>query len=370
MSGQAPGDRFIGLMSGTSQDAIDAVLAQFPPDGAPRILGMCSAPLTDDLRHRLDALQRPGGGDLDEALRLHHELGERFARCSLELLRLCNVDRSAVRAIGSHGQTVRHDPAGQSPHSLQIGNAALIAARTGIPTVADFRSGDIAAGGQGAPLAPAFHCAMLAAPGVRRAILNLGGMANVTVLGPVTRGWDTGPGNVLLDAWAARHLRQPYDRHGQLAQSGAVDPGLLHTLLEHPFIAHPAPKSTGREDFNLQWLDHVLASFPGRSVADVQATLAEFTAACVQRALADSAPLDELLLCGGGVNNTDLVGRIARRLPGMTVDTTQRTGLDPQWVEALAFAWLAQQRIEEHALDLRTITGAARPVVLGCVYLP
>lgn len=365
-----PGDRFIGLMSGTSQDAIDAVLARFPPDGAPQILGTRSEPLTDGLRRQLDALQRPGGCDLDEALRLHQELGERFARCALELLRSCNVGASAVRAIGSHGQTVRHDPAGRSPHSLQIGNAALIAARTGIPTVADFRSGDIAAGGQGAPLAPAFHRATLAAPGVRRVIVNLGGMANVTVLGAVTRGWDTGPGNVLLDAWAERHLKQPYDRHGQLAQSGTVDAAVLGALLSHPFVTRPAPKSTGREDFNLQWLDRVLASFPGPSVADVQATLAEFTAACVQQALADSAPLDELLLCGGGVNNTDLVARIARRLPGVTVDTTQRAGIDPQWVEALAFAWLAQQRIEERALDLRSITGAARPVVLGCVYLP
>jgi anhydro-N-acetylmuramic acid kinase len=357
-------------MSGTSQDAIDAVLAQFPPNGAPRILGTCSEALTDGLRRRLDALQRPGGGDLDEALRLHQELGERFAGCALELMRSCKVDRRAVRAIGSHGQTVRHDPAGRSPHSLQTGNAALIAARTGIPTVTDFRSGDIAAGGQGAPLAPAFHRAVLAARGIRRAILNLGGMANVTLLESTTRGWDTGPGNVLLDAWVERHLRQPYDRHGQLAQSGAVDHALLGALLTHPFIARPAPKSTGREDFNLQWLDQVLGSFPGRSVADVQATLAEFTAACVQQALADSAPFDELLLCGGGVNNTDLVGRIARRLPGITVDTTQRAGIDPQWIEALAFAWLAQQRIEERALDLRTITGSARPVVLGCLYLP
>lgn len=364
------GDRFIGLMSGTSQDAVDAILAQFPPDGTPEVIGTSSDALPAGLRRRLDALQRPGGGDLNEALRLHQEVGERFSDCALGLLRSCQVKRSTVRAIGSHGQTVRHNPLGPTPFSLQIGNAALIAARTGIPTVADFRSGDIAAGGQGAPLAPAFHRAVLAAPGVRRAILNLGGMANVTLLESTTRGWDTGPGNVLLDAWAERHLRQPYDQCGQLAKSGVVDRPLLDALLTHPFVTRPAPKSTGREDFNLPWLDSVLDRFPGRSVADVQATLAEFTAACVQQALADSAPIDELLLCGGGVNNTDLVARIQRRLPQTTIDTTHRGGIDPQWVEALAFAWLAKQRIEERTVDLRTITGATRPAILGCVYLP
>ena len=357
-------------MSGTSQDAIDAVLADFPADAYPQIIGTHSAALTDDLRRRLDALQQPGGGSLDEALRLHHELGEHFAQCVLQLLRSSKVDASSVRAVGSHGQTVRHNPGAAAPHSLQIGNAALIAARTGIPTVADFRSGDIAAGGQGAPLAPAFHRAMLAGRGVRRAILNLGGMANITVLGSVTHGWDTGPGNVLLDAWAKRHLRRPYDAQGQLAGSGSVDAALLDALLMHPFVARSAPKSTGREDFNLPWLDAVLARLPGRCIADVQATLAEFTAACVAQALSDVGPLDEVLLCGGGVKNADLVARIARRLPQVTVDTTLRAGLDPQWVEALAFAWLAQQRLTENALDLSTITGAARPVVLGCVYLP
>ncbi len=365
-----PAELFIGLMSGTSQDAIDGVLAEFPQDGQPRIVATHSAALADDLRHQLDALQRPGGGDLDLALRLHHELGHRFADCALHLLSTAGIGAEAVCAIGSHGQTIRHRPEGPAPCSLQIGNAALIAVRTGIPTVADFRSVDLAAGGQGAPLAPAFHQAAFNSTERRRAVLNLGGMANVSLLGADTSGWDVGPGNVLLDAWAARHLGQPYDTDGRFARAGTVDATLLAALLTHPFIARPPPKSTGREDFNLHWLDTLLAGLPNLRPTDVQATLAEFTAATVALALTGRGDIEELLICGGGARNTDLVGRIARRLPALLVGTTSGAGIDPQWVEALAFAWLARQRVHETALDLRSITGARRPVILGCVYLP
>lgn len=363
---------FIGLMSGTSQDAVDGVLAEFPANEPPRIIASQISAIPTDLRAELDALQNPGGGDLDRALALHHRVGSHFADCALSLLSAAGVLASAVRAIGSHGQTVRHAPNGPAPHSLQIGDAALIAGRTGIATVADFRSADIAAGGQGAPLAPAFH---QVAFGDRRyrAVLNLGGMANVSLLataGAHPKGWDVGPGNVLLDAWAARHLGQPYDADGQFASAGTVSADLLSALLAHPFIARPAPKSTGREDFNLPWLDRVLAEFSPIGLSDVQATLAEFTAASVALALADQARIEELLVCGGGVRNVDLMGRIARRLPTINVCSTSRAGVDPQWVEALAFAWLARQRVHEQALDLRTITGARRPMILGCVYLP
>lgn len=361
---------FIGLMSGTSQDAIDGVLAEFPADGQPRIIATDSVTLADSLRCRLDALQRPEGGDINLALQLHHELGHHFADCALRLLSESGIPAQAVRAIGSHGQTVRHAPDGAAPHSLQIGNAALIAVRTGIPTVADFRSIDIAAGGQGAPLAPAFHQAAFGTTARRRAVLNLGGMANVSLLGADVSGWDVGPGNVLLDAWAARHLGQPYDADGQFASTGTVDTRLLAALLAHPFIARPPPKSTGREDFNPHWLDTLLAGFPNLRPVDVQATLAEFTAASVALALVGQREIEELLICGGGARNIDLVGRIARRLPALVVGTTSRAGVDPQWVEALAFAWLARQRVHETALDLRRITGARRPVILGCVYLP
>lgn len=365
-----PPDRFIGLMSGTSQDAIDGVLATFPDALQPQTLATFSLPLPNTLRRRLDALQTVGGGHLDEALALHQELGERFADCALELLRCAGIEAKSVRAIGSHGQTVRHNPHGPAPYSLQLGNAALIASRTGIPTVADFRSGDMASGGQGAPLAPAFHQAVLSDSRQRRAVLNLGGMANLTLLGTPTRGWDVGPGNVLLDAWIARHRGVAFDADGQWARSGRVDHSLLAALLAHPFIERAAPKSTGREDFNLTWLDTVLDRFPTVDDVDIQATLAEFTAASVSGALKDELPLDELLICGGGVRNSDLVDRIARRLSEVAVASTQSAGVDPQWVEALTFAWLAKQRVDEKPLNLQSITGSRRAVIPGCVYLP
>lgn len=369
---RAPRELFIGLMSGTSQDAVDGVLAEFAQGHVPHLIASHSVALPAQLRAELDALQAPGGGALDHALSLHHEIGCRFAECTLELLALAGLPAKAVRAIGSHGQTVRHAPNGAAPHSLQIGNPALIAIRTGIATVADFRSSDIAAGGQGAPLAPAFH--NVAFGGQRaRAVLNLGGMANISILGGAGRrvlGWDVGPANALLDAWAQRHLRQPYDANGRFAASGDVNAALLEALLAHPYLARPAPKSTGREDFNISWLDSVLAAFSGLAPASVQATLAEFTAACAELALADHPAVVELLVCGGGVANLDLMRRLAARIPRVAVASTAEAGVDPRWVEALAFAWLARLRVHEQALDLGTITGARRPVVLGCVYLP
>lgn len=370
MSGPSA-ERYIGLMSGTSQDAIDGVLAEFDAAGKNhRLLAVHRLPLADALRRRLDRLQS-GGGDLELTVALHHELGERFADCAQQLLGAAG--KNAVRAVGCHGQTVRHDPNGAAPHSLQLGNAARIAARCGIAVVADFRNSDIAVGGQGAPLAPAFHQAAFARTETRRAVLNLGGMANVSLLGSddaKVRGWDTGPGNVLLDGWAQRHLGRPYDDEGNLARRGRVDAALLDALLAHPFITRPPPKSTGRETFNLAWVDALLATRAPLPTADVQATLAEFTAASVAINLQAHRTVQELLVCGGGVFNGDLMARIARRLPWLAVRSTAEAGVDPQQVEALTFAWLARQRMHEQALDLRTVTGARRPAILGCVYLP
>ncbi|GAB4351687.1 MAG: hypothetical protein Kow0073_06980 [Immundisolibacter sp.] len=239
--------------------------------------------------------------------------------------------------------------------------------------VADFRNGDIAVGGQGAPLAPAFHQAVFGQAGTRRAVLNLGGMANLSLLdsdGTTVRGWDTGPGNVLLDGWAQRHLGRPYDEGGRFARSGHVHEPLLDALLAHPFITRPPPKSTGRETFNLAYVDALLAKLPPLPAADVQATLAEFTAASVAVNLKTHRSVQQLLVCGGGIRNEDLMSRLARHLPWLTVSSTADAGVAPQHVEALAFAWLARQRMHEQALDLRAVTGAQRPAILGCVYLP
>jgi anhydro-N-acetylmuramic acid kinase len=366
-----PAELYIGLMSGTSQDAIDGVLAEFDATGRNhRLLAVHRLPLAEALRRRLDQLQA-GDGDLELAVALHHELGERFADCAVQLLPAAG--ENPVKAIGSHGQTVRHAPNSAAPHSLQLGNAARIAARCGVAVVADFRNSDIAVGGQGAPLAPAFHQAAFGGAGTRRAVLNLGGMANVSLLNPgdtAIRGWDTGPGNVLLDGWAQRHLGRPYDDDGNLARRGRVHEAFLDALLAHPFITRPPPKSTGRDTFNLAWVDALLAGLAPLPAADVQATLAEFTAASVAINLQAHRTVQELLVCGGGVFNGDLMARIARRLPWLAVRSTAEAGVDPQHVEALAFAWLARQRMHEQALDLRTVTGAQRPAVLGCVYLP
>ena len=364
---------YIGLMSGTSQDAIDGVLAEFDASGQThRLLAWHSQPLDEGLRRQLDDLQVGGArGELALAVQLHHQLGERFAECALSLMD--TAGRRPVRAIGSHGQTVRHAPGGAAPHSLQLGNPALIAARCGAAVVSDFRNSDIAVGGQGAPLAPAFHQAAFALTQAERAVLNLGGMANVSLLGSAghpVRGWDTGPANVLLDGWASRHLGRNYDHNGQFARGGHVNDALLDALLAHPFIDRAPPKSTGREMFNLAWLDTVLSGLPPLPPADVQATLAEFTAVSVATNLRQHRSLRDVLVCGGGVRNVDLMERIARQLPWLKVRSTADEGIDPQHVEALAFAWLARQRIHEAALDLRHLTGAHRPAVLGCVYLP
>lgn len=368
---EPPAELYIGLMSGTSQDAIDGVLAEFDATGRNhRLLAAHSLPLAETLRQRLDRLQF-GGGDLELAITLHHELGEQFACCALQLL--AAAGENPVKAIGSHGQTVRHDPNGAVPYSLQLGNAARIAARCRVAVVADFRNGDIAVGGQGAPLAPAFHQAAFGQTGTQRAVLNLGGMANVSLLdsdGATVRGWDTGPGNVLLDGWARRHLDRPYDDDGNFARRGRVHEALLDALLAHPFITRPPPKSTGRETFNLASVDALLARFAPLPAADVQATLAEFTAASVAVNLQTHRSVQQLLVCGGGVRNGDLMARIARHLPWLAVSSTADAGVAPQHVEALAFAWLARQRMHEQALDLRAVTGAHRPAILGCVYLP
>lgn len=365
---------YIGLMSGTSLDAVDAVLVDFA--GGLRLAGTHTVPLTPELRSRLAALCRGGPDDIERMGRLDVEMGELFAQAALGVLSSSEHAASEIRAIGSHGQTIRHRPLASPGFSLQIGDPNVIAERTGIAVVADFRRRDMAAGGQGAPLVPAFHAAVFGHPARNRIILNLGGIANITVLPAgnpdAVSGFDTGPANLLMDGWSMACRGLAYDAGGEWAASGDISMHLLNRLLTHPFLSLPAPKSTGREDFNLEWLRAELDGLAERlSDADVQATLLELTADTVAQSIAglELEPGD-LFLCGGGAYNTALWHRLASRLPNWVMASTSALGLAPGWVEATAFAWLARQRVERRPGNLPAVTGAKGERVLGGLYVP
>ena len=358
-------ERYVGLMSGTSLDGVDAVLAEFGPASLPRLLRTHYLPYPDALRAELLALNAPQADELHRAAVAGNALARLYADAVQAVL-----GADTARAIGCHGQTLRHRPA--DGYTLQVGNAALLAELTGVTVVADFRSRDIAAGGQGAPLVPAFHARALAHPEVHRVIANIGGIANLTDLPPggTVRGWDTGPGNLLMDAWIQRHQGVRYDRDGAWAARGRVDAGLFGALMRHPYLREPPPKSAGREQFNLEALDALLAGL-GREVApqDVQATLLEFTAASLAEAVEQQCPgAGELYVCGGGAHNAALMRRLATLLPGVRLDTTAALGIDPDWMEALAFAWLARQTLHGEAGNLPAVTGARGERILGAIY--
>ena len=367
-------DYYIGLMSGTSMDAIDAVLVDLQSQ-TPILIASHSQAISASLRERLLVLAEDRSTfSLDDYGTLDSELGVQFARAVLDLLDRARIPNTQVRAIGSHGQTVRHRPDGPNPFSLQIGDPNRIAALTGITTVADFRRRDLALGGQGAPLVPAFHHFCLRHQGESRVVLNLGGMANLTTLpqdpdAPVL-GFDTGPGNVLLDAWHRQHRDAPFDEGGAWAASGTVIKPLLQQLLRHPFFAQEPPKSTGREQFCMAWLEEELARYSKSCEAvDVHATLAALTAESVAEAVgAHAAGCQTLLVCGGGVHNADLLARLTKALPKIKVSSTAEQGLDPDWVEAMAFAWLAQQTLAGQPGNLPSVTGASAACVLGGIY--
>jgi anhydro-N-acetylmuramic acid kinase len=360
---------FLGLISGTSVDGIDAALVRFAP--RLEIAAARTFPLSDALAAEvLRVSQSDAHLSLDDLGRLDTRLGEAFAAAADALVRDAGIAKADIAAIGSHGQTLRHAPSGEAPFTMQVGDAAVIAERTGLATVADFRRRDVAAGGQGAPLVPAFHAAVLADARESRAVLNLGGIANLTLLppeGPV-RGFDTGPGNGLMDAWCLRERGERYDRGGAFAASGTVDTALLAQLMAEPWLYLPPPKSTGRDQFHLAWLQPALH---GRALApaDVQATLCEFTAASVADALLREQPgVAALLACGGGVHNATLMARLRARLPGVRVETTAEHGLDPDFVEAAAFAWLASRTLAGLPGNLPSATGARGPRVLGTIH--
>lgn len=358
---------YVGVMSGTSADGIDACLASFRRAG-PRVLAGVHRPFDAALRTEVLAVAR--GDALARAAHLDVYLADAYADAVAALLQAAGVEAGRVRAIGCHGQTVLHRPAGPAPTSIQLGDPHRLAARTGIDVVADFRRADIAAGGQGAPLAPAFHATAFRARREPRAVVNIGGIANLTWLPPgraPIHGFDTGPGNVLLDAWCARHREEPYDADGAWAASGAVQAELLERLLAEPYFEQPPPKSTGREHFDIDWLERALAELGGDArPADVQATLVELTARTIAAAVAACEPPPaRVLVCGGGARNAALMARLARALPDAAVETTAARGIAPEQVEAVAFAWLARRRIQGLPGNRPEVTGAARPVVLG-----
>lgn len=363
---------FIGLMSGTSADGIDAALVRFSDGDGTRceLLSGLTAAWEPRLREHLLSLGQGGEiGSLDTLGRLDAQVGIAFAEAANLLIEQAGVDRASVRAIGSHGQTVRHRPRADPAFTWQLGDPHRIAELTSITTVADFRRRDVAAGGQGAPLMPAFHVAMLGATDEDRAVLNLGGIGNLTLIprkGDVL-GFDTGPANALLDSWCQRHLGQPFDSDGALAARGRVDADLLVRMRADPWFALPPPKSTGREQFHLDWLDaHLEQPY---DVADVQATVLELTAATVADALRQQQPqTHRLLVCGGGVRNRLLMERLAARLPGVVVESSAALGLDPDYMEAMGFAWLAAETLAGRPANLPSVSGARGPRILGAIH--
>ena len=363
---------YIGLMSGTSLDGVDGVLADFST--APlRVCAHASTAFSAGFRAQLLALNTSGADELHRAASAAHTLVTAYAAVVAQLLAAAGVQASQVRAIGAHGQTVRHQPRafGGTGYTTQINNPALLAELTGIDVVADFRSRDVAAGGQGAPLAPFFHQAQFARPGITVGVLNLGGISNLTLLradGTMT-GFDCGPANALMDGWCEQHTGRPYDDGGAWAASGAVQPVLLAHLMAHPYFAQSPPKSTGRDLFNRAWLDAALAPLDTLAPADVQATLAELTAqSCAAELLRHGPQAAELVVCGGGAFNTHLMQRLAALLPGVAVLGSAERGLPPQQVEGAAFAWLARKTVLREALALQSTTGAQGARVLGAVY--
>ena len=367
------GHYYVGLMSGTSADAIDAVLVE--SSSSLRLVATHSSPIPNGMRERIHSLCSSGPNEIDRMGCLDVELGREFAKNVLTLIEKAGCKSDEIIAIGSHGQTIRHRPPGsqsKTPFTLQIGDPNTIAQLTGITTIADFRRRDMAAGGQGAPLVPAFHRAIFHSEDKYRVIVNIGGMANITGLptsGEVT-GFDTGPGNVLMDGWVKLHTEKTFDSNGDWAAAGKSHPQLLGQLLSHPFFSLAPPKSTGREDFHLPWLQDCLDQCAGPiSPQDVQATLLQLSCQSIARDIRqlDSAPKD-VIVCGGGAYNRALIAALKAALPNDDIYTSADFGIAPEWVEAMAFAWLAEQTLAHKPGNLRAVTGANQEVILGGVY--
>lgn len=371
---------YIGLMSGTSLDGVDGVIAAIPDNYAGGPLHMPSSayiPFSDQLRADLLALQSPGENEIEREAAAANSLARLYAECSARLLAQAGLSSERIRAIGVHGQTVRHRP--DLNFTRQTNNPPLLAELTGIDVIADFRSRDIAAGGQGAPLVPGFHQAVFAEPGKTRVVLNIGGIANISVLhadGSVT-GFDTGPGNLLMDAWISRHRGLGYDENGAWAASGSVCAELLYLMKAEPYLSLPPPKSTGRDLFNLVWLGEILARMTTSAKLnpeDVQATLTAYAAETMAAAIAanTSADMEVVYVCGGGAYNAHLMGLLSQALQAngtrFTLSSTAALGISPMHVEALAFAWLAHRFCLRRGGNLPAVTGAVGERILGALY--
>lgn len=361
---------YIGLMSGTSLDSVDAVAVRFEPEF--ELIASHSEPIPLLIDDKIRALFAPGDDEIEKLGRLDLELGELFATATNKLIEDSNLNRDQIAAIGSHGQTIRHRP--QAHFTLQIGDPNTIAELTGITTVADFRRRDMAAGGQGAPLVPAFNHALFRHTDKNRVLVNIGGMANLTILEADSQkpilGYDTGPGNVLMDSWIQLHQHKSYDADGQWANSGNVVPELLTKLLALPFFSETPPKSTGREQFNNHWIEQMIGSLTSKpQPEDVQATLLELTAVTIADAI-NRHQLDNLqiYLCGGGSHNRQLRTRLASLLQPHYVGDTNALGLDPDWLEAVAFAWLAYRTLNRESGNIPEVTGAKGFRPLGAIY--
>ena len=354
---------YIGLMSGTSLDGVDGVITSF--DAAPL---SAHIPFPPELKTELMALQSPAHNEIHREALAANQLATLYADCVNQLLKAASVSATQVRAIGVHGQTIRHLP--DQGYTRQTNNPALLAELTGIDVIADFRSRDIAAGGQGAPLVPAFHQHVFGSTAHRRVVVNIGGISNISILNAdgTVSGFDTGPGNVLMDAWTQRHLGKPYDADGQWAATGTVIDALLTRLLDEDFFRMAPPKSTGRDLFHLEWLEARLASFNDRPPQDVQATLAALTATSIANAIQRYATdCDAVFVCGGGAFNQHLMNSLGKALP-QPVRSTEALGIAPMHVEALAFAWLARRFCEKLPGNLPAVTGAKGARILGALY--
>lgn len=355
---------FIGLMSGTSADGVDAALVDFSTH-QPQLIANHYSVFSSTLRKQILALCQPGPDEINRLGELDVLLGNTFADSVNTLLKNQNISPENIRAVGSHGQTIRHHPNRQ--FTLQVGDPNIIAAKTGITTIADFRRRDIAHGGQGAPLVPVFHHHVFKDKKINRAIVNIGGIANITLLpanDEFILGFDTGPGNILLDAWAEKHLQQRCDEKGAWASQGQIDNTLLEKLLSDDYFKLPAPKSSGHEYFNLTWLQKYL---PDQiNAVDAQATLTFLTARTIIDAINQHLPNSEILICGGGVHNHCLMQHLMTLAP--FVHTTKIYGIDPDWMEAMAFAWLAKQTLDGKIGNMTAVTGAKRSTILGGIY--